>query len=307
LITNLIDKLANRKVRNILSFSIISALVIFGLVNFMIPLTKINNDNRFSEVALVLRYLEENKNENITTISNDVYSWIPKYVFQLDSDYLIPEIGNDENPQNEKVLMVVDGAFRDVLSTHDAIGKHLNKIYNEHSKDGTTILGDGLNKIVLPQAWPSNLTRYSVINLVDNWHVWKPNSNSSINISQSDNNLTILVDTNKKHRITKHAFLHTELKNLTGTPLLLSLEYASKSPSLNTKYYLQIKDNDGQNRRYYKRDLSDTSGNLTKNLFILPSNILDKPLEFRLGIQANSTGDHMLSLKTAMIISPSPH
>jgi len=306
LIADLADKLTHRKAQKILSFSIISAIAIIGLVNFVMLSINTNNDYQFEEVAFALRYLEENKNQNISTISTDVYSWIPKYVFRLDSDYLIPEIGIDEKPQNEKVLMVVEGGFRDVLSSTDIIGKLLRQIYNEHSKEGTTIVeSHGLNKIVIPQAWPSNLTRYSGIELIDGWHVWKPNSNVRINISQSNKDLTILVNTKKTDEMTKYAFMRTQLKNLTKTPLLLSLDYSSKSPNSNTKYFVQIEDSNGQNRINLMRYLRDTSGNLTNNLFILPTYIVDTPIEFRLGIVTNSSGEHELIVKKASIIYPS--
>jgi hypothetical protein len=217
---------------------------------------------------------------------------------------LIPEIGIEENPQNQKVLMVVDGIFRNVLNSNDSVAKHLMKIYDDHSKEGTTTVENGINKIVLPGLWPSNGSQYGEVDLIDNLHIWKPSSKVKVNISQSENNLTILVNTNKTDSMTKHAFLKTQLKNLTGTPLVLSLDYASKLPKGNTKYFVQIRDGDNQNLRYFKRDLSDTSGNLTRSMFILPSNIVDRPLQFRLGLATNSPGEHVLSVNKASIIYP---
>jgi hypothetical protein len=304
LIIDLLKKLNNRKAQNIISFSVISAIAIFGLINFMVQFIKVNNELRFAEVAFVLRYLEENKNEDITTISNRVYSWIPKYVFHLGGEYMIPEMGVEEEPQNKKVLMVADPPFRRILRSDDALGKHLMNIYNEHSKEKKSTVVTGENKIVTPQPWPSGLTLYPKIDLIDNRHVWIPNSNSKINISQSDNNLTIIVKTKNTDKINKYAFLQTQLKNLTETPLLLSLDYASKSPNGNTKYFVQIGDVNDKNRRYFKGNLRDTSGNLTNSLFILPSNIVDAPLEFQLGTITNSTGEHVLIVKRASIMDP---
>jgi len=302
LIADLIGKIEHRKVRKILSITIISAIAIVGLVNFMMLSINTNNNGKFAAVAFVLGYLEENKNQSVSTISNNVYSWIPKYVFQLGTDYLNPELGIDENPQNKEVLMVVDGIFKDVLSSDDAVGKHLTKVFNAHNKDGATTVESGLNKIVISRPWPSELTRHSGINLIDNSHVWKPNSNYSIKISQSDDNLTISVNTSKTHKIIKGAILQTRLKNLTQTPLLLSLDYASKSTNSDAKYFVRIGDDDGQNRTYFKHDLRETSGNFSKSLFILPSNIIDKPLQFRLGIETNSIGKYVVNIKRASII-----
>lgn len=304
LITDLADKLHNRMVNRYLSFSVISAIAIFGLVIFVLPIIKSNNEYQFAEVAFVLRYLDENKNQNISIISTHAYSWIPKYVFHLGSDYLIPEIGIDEKPQNKKVLMVVDRVFRDVLSTNDTIGSLLKKIYSEHNKSASTVDTRGLNKIVIPEASPSDLTSYDRIDLIDEQHLWKPNSKGRINISQTDKDLTVLVNTKKTVKTTKYAFLETELRNLTGSPLLLSLDYASSSHNWNTKYFVQIDDDNGENKRYLKRYLMDTSGNLTSKLFLLPGNIVDRPLKFRLGIESDSSGEHVLAVKGAAIIYP---
>jgi hypothetical protein len=300
-IADLIGKIEHRKVRRILSISIISTIVIIGLINF-VSLIKINNDAKFEEVAFVLRYLEENKSENITSISTHEFSWIPKYVFQLGSNYLIPELGIDESPQNAKVLMVVDGVFKDVLSTNDAIGKHLNKIYNSNSKGGTTTIQGQVNNIIIPDSWPSNLTRYAGIDLINNSNLWKPNSKSGINIWQRDDNLTVLVNTSKADGITRHAFLQTQLKNLTETPLLLFLNYATISPNSHARFSVEIRDNGDQNTLYFRHDLKETSGNLEKTLFILPDTILNKALEIRLRIETDSTGENVMTIKRANIM-----
>jgi len=304
LIIDLLKKLNNRKAQNIITFSVISAIAIFGLINFMVQFTKVNNELRFAEVAFVLRYLDENKNDDITTISNRVYSWIPKYVFHLDGQYMIPEMSVEEEPQNKKVLMVADPPFRRILGSNDTIGNHLMNIYNEHSKDRTSTVVTGENKIVTPKPWPSGLKLYPGIDLIDNQQIWKRNSKSRINISQSDNNLTIVVKTKNSDKITKYGLLQTQLKNLTETPLLLSLDYASKSPNGNTKYFVQIGDVNDKNRRYFKSNLRDTSGMLTNSLFLLPSDIVGGPLEFQLGTITNSTGEHILIVKNASITYP---
>jgi hypothetical protein len=148
----------NRKVRDLLHFSIISAIAIFGLINFTILFDKNNNEDTFLETALVIRYLEDNKNNNLTMLSTPVYSWIPKYVFQLGDDYKVPDpAGGLEVPQNKTVLMVVDRIFKFLLSGNDTTGENLRKIYTEHNKNGTTVVESKRNKIILPQIWPSAL------------------------------------------------------------------------------------------------------------------------------------------------------
>jgi hypothetical protein len=301
LIEGVSNMFKNRKVHDLLPFFIISAITIFGLINFIILSNTNNNDEAFAETALVIRYLQDNKNNNLTMISTPVYSWIPRYVFHLDGNYLEPDPADGlEVPQTERVLMVVDRIFKFALSGNDTIGEHLRKIYGEHTKNGTTVVEDGRNKIILPQPWPSGFEQDHGINLIDKEHVWKTNRN--INISQGDRDLNIVVATKKTEEKSGSVLLETQLKNPTQSPLLLSLDYASKSPKSNTKYFIEIRDSVDQNRRYFKRDLLDTSGNLTKNLFILPSEIVERPTKLRLGIISNSSGEHELSVKSARVI-----
>jgi hypothetical protein len=108
--------------------------------------------------------------------------------------------------------------------------------------------------------------------------------------------------TKKSEEKLRTVILETQLNNLTKSPLLLSLDYASKSPNSTSKYFIEIMDAD-KNTRYFKHDLIDTLGNSTSNLFILPAEIGEKPLKFRLGIIANSSGQHEFALKRAKIIS----
>ena len=53
-------------------------------------------------------------NSKITSISTPFYSWIPRYVFQINSDYKLYE---DDTPiKTEKVVLVVDPDFVDAMS-----------------------------------------------------------------------------------------------------------------------------------------------------------------------------------------------
>jgi len=301
LIEGVSNMFKNRKVCDLLSFSIISVITIFGLINFITLSNTNNNEETFAETALVIRYLQDNKNNNLTMISTPVYSWIPKYVFHLGGNYLEPDPADGlKVPQTERVIMVVDRIFKFALSGNDTIGENLRKIYDEHNKNGTTVVESRRNKIILPETWPSGLEQNRSINLIDKDHVWKANPN--IRISQSDRDLNIVFTTEKTEEKSSSVLLETQLKNITEKPLLLSLDYASKSPKSNTKYFIEIRDIDDQSRRYFKRDLMDTSGILTKNLFILPGEMVERLIKLRLGIITNSSGEHELTVKSARVI-----
>jgi hypothetical protein len=155
LIVCLSNKITHRKVQQALPFFIVSVITIFGLINVMMQFTHNSNDTKFAAAAFVTRYLNNNKDSNITMIANDVYSWIPKYVFHFGNDYMIPEIEPIELKKDKNLLLVVDQAFKVVMSGNDEPGERLRKVYNLHSKNGTTTVEVGPYKIILPEAHSS--------------------------------------------------------------------------------------------------------------------------------------------------------
>jgi hypothetical protein len=153
LIVDLSSKIPYQKVRQTLPFSIISAIAIFGLINIVPQLATNENDNNIALSAFVTRYLEDNRNDNITVISNHAYSWIPKYVFGLGNiSYVIPEdVQWRVDPKNEKVMLVIDEAFRSVTSVNDTTGESLRRIYNLHNTNETITIDIGKDKVILPR------------------------------------------------------------------------------------------------------------------------------------------------------------
>jgi hypothetical protein len=307
LIEALSNQLTHGTVRKILPFSIISAIAIYGLINIMILLSTNSNTDELATAALVIRYLQEHKNDNLTVIATPIYSWIPEYVFRIPASYLVPSDvcpilsctnGTKVISQEDKVLFVEDAGFRYRLEGNDMTGNHLRKTYDEHSKNVSTIIGKRQDKIILPQPWSVNLTEHPGMNLIDKEHVWKPNDHSRVD--QNSNGLSIIFKSHKTKE-SSGGYINTRIENITSRPLLLYLDYATNSPNPDTKYYVEIKDI-GNNKRYFKHDLVHTLGNLTHSLFIVPSDIVEKPLKFRLGIVTNSAGEHVLTIKRAAVV-----
>ena len=61
-------------------------------------------------------------------------------------------------------------------------------------------------------------------------------------------------------------------------------------------------DTNGTKRRLWSSFLHDTSGKLTNETFILPDEVVNKPVEFRLYAITNGPGEHILTVKKASII-----
>lgn len=132
LIADLSNKVRKKMMQHVLPFAILSVVGIFGLVNITLMITQNGAAPSYEMAALVTNYLQKNSDKNnnenfnnimtgnnantakITLISSPFYSWIPRYVFQINNDYKIYE---DESPiKTNNVLLVVDPDFMDAMS-----------------------------------------------------------------------------------------------------------------------------------------------------------------------------------------------
>jgi hypothetical protein len=108
-LTNKINRKKEVK-KNLLSYGIISAIGIFGLISTTMLITAYVS-NQFKAAAFVVKYLDRYGNNNMTIIANPVYSWIFRdvyhkaYVFSQFSDLLSLPV------KTKKVLLVADSHF----------------------------------------------------------------------------------------------------------------------------------------------------------------------------------------------------
>jgi aldose sugar dehydrogenase len=146
----------------------------------------------------------------------------------------------------------------------------------------------------------------SIINLLDEKHIWRPFRDAII--SQSDGTLTINVDTNNTKKIYNRALLQTHINWTECKPLRLNLDYASESLKGNATFLAQIRENpdvdatNKSNNVLWSSQLHNTLGKLTNETFILSPEIANKPVEFRLYIITEEEGQHTLTIKKANIV-----
>jgi len=87
----------------------------------------------------------------------------------------------------------------------------------------------------------------------------------------------------------------------------LNLDYSSKSDMGNATFLAEIIENSssynttGTRKILWSSFLHDTSGKLTNETFILPDEVVDKPVEFRLYAITSGPGEHILTVKKASI------
>jgi len=168
----------------------------------------------------------------------------------------------------------------------------------------TLILGSHLGLFTV-QAQPLNATGL-LGNLTDENHDWKPWFET--NVTQTNGNLTISIINNHTQKLFNRAFLQTQLNTSTIAPLVLTLDYASQSARGNATFMAEIRDNSSEvtdnssNKILWSAFLKETSGKLLNDAFTLPSNVLNKPIEFRLYIITEGGPSHSsLSLKDLYI------
>jgi aldose sugar dehydrogenase len=136
-------------------------------------------------------------------------------------------------------------------------------------------------------------------NLTDENHYWKPFFDT--NVTQTNGNLTISIINNYTQKIYNRAFLQTQLNTSTIAPPILTLDYASKylyyPPARKPIFIIEIRDVKSNNI-LWSAFLNVTSGKLLNDAFMLPINVLNKPIEFRLYIITEGGPSHSsLSLK----------
>jgi len=168
----------------------------------------------------------------------------------------------------------------------------------------TLILGSHLGLFTV-QAQPLNATGL-LGNLTDENHDWKPWFET--NVTQTNGNLTISIINNHTQKLFNRAFLQTQLNTSTIAPLVLTLDYATQSAKGNATFMAEIRDNSSEvtdnnsNKILWSTFLNETSGKLLNDAFTLPSNVLNKPIEFRLYIITEGGPSHSsLSLKDLYI------
>ena len=95
-------------------------------------------------------------------------------------------------------------------------------------------------------------------------------------------------------------YLPIQLNYTNGRAILFNLDYATLSDLGNATFMSEVRDN-ATNTILWSSKLTNTNGQLSNNTFVLPATMLNKPVEFRLVIITNETGEHSLDVKKAAL------
>jgi Dolichyl-phosphate-mannose-protein mannosyltransferase len=306
LIVYLSDK-TPEKIRHLLPYAVISAVALFGLIVTPI-LTTTNFNSSYLRTAAFITQIASNSTNRITIITNPLYLWILRDVFQPSNDYKMYETHDIETPvKTKEAVLIVDQDFIQTMSKQNEQGQLLRKIYNSYSnKEDTTTIEMGSQKngilIVLPsRSISASKELGQKINLLDRSHIWDSVNYAKVTSDTKAEGLNITVKTDAQEEVFNRAVLHTKINSNKTFPSL-SLTYSSKSIAGNAIFYMEIRDA-STNKILWHFLLDNTSGNLTSKSFVLPTEIADKEIEFRLYIITHGPGVHILTVKNASLIT----
>jgi hypothetical protein len=293
MITDLPEKMKNIRLKKLLPFVIVSAVGFFGLINSITMITQNDALPYFKAEAFLTEFLKDNNTETATVISNPFYLWIPQNVFHLKHEYYGFLGLREVNTKN--LIIIADDDFRDLISVDDNYGHRLQKIYKSYDKKELASFADA--KIFLSNVlFPSAQTRQ--LNLIDKTHTWSHFNNAVLN--QENDTLTIKVDTNNGREKNNGASLPIHLNNTSSDPPFLTLDYFPKSIKGNAKFIVDIMDST-KSEVLWRKSLSNPDGHSKIRTFFLPTDISNIPVELRLRIVPQGTGEHILTIKNIRI------
>jgi len=133
-------------------FIVVCAIAIFGLVNTTVLITTNYNLNYYRATLFVIQYLLQDKQNNqhanssdkITVIANPSYTWLPQYIFDLNTNYYIDYLNNPIAVKTNRVLFVIDSSFAYELRHHQ-LAEQIQKMYssnNNYNKNIIATFGD---------------------------------------------------------------------------------------------------------------------------------------------------------------------
>jgi hypothetical protein len=171
LLFDIFKKIRNKRISKIVKFTVFGAIIIFGLVNSTLLVTKNINDSNFKLISFVTQNLPygynkvDNSSEKVTLIGPNgafILYWISKDVFNRNFDFKWYESRRDyvEPPiKTDKFLMIADWEMRRDFngnSTKVQI-EYVSQLYNK-----SKLFGVFYNNTSVP-----DLNKYPYTNILD--------------------------------------------------------------------------------------------------------------------------------------------
>jgi hypothetical protein len=147
LIYNISQLIHYRNIQKALPFVLLLGISIYSIYAYgAVIMTSNNNSAHYHAVAFIVKYLNDNahdetgNNDKIFLISNPFYSWIPKYVFNLDNYQAVDYLDN-VSIKAKKVLMLLDSSWEQ-RAKNNMLGDKMTENYKEYSKNKIAAFGE---------------------------------------------------------------------------------------------------------------------------------------------------------------------
>ena len=145
LIHDLSQLVRNKKSQKILPFMLLLVISSYSLYTYTDVMMASDNSTHFEVVSFIVKYLyedahtETDNKDQIILITSPFYSWVPKYVFNLNNYHAVDYLDN-VFVKSKKVLMVLDSQWEH-RAKHNMLGAKMIESYRTYSKDKIATFG----------------------------------------------------------------------------------------------------------------------------------------------------------------------
>ncbi len=145
LVHDLSQLIRKRNTQKILPFMLLLAISSYSLYTYTGAIMASDNSTDFEVVSFIVKYLyedahtETDNKDKIILISSPFYSWVPKYVFNLNNYQAVDYLDNVFVKSN-KVLMVLDSQWEN-KAKNNVLGAKMIESYRTYSKDKIATFG----------------------------------------------------------------------------------------------------------------------------------------------------------------------
>jgi hypothetical protein len=145
LLYDLSQTLPKKKIQKVLPLTLLLIIASYSLYFHAQTVLASSNSSHFESIAFVVKYLKEKEQEEtsnkdkIVLISNPFYSWIPKYIFNL-NNYQPVDYYDNLSVKANKVLMLLDPQW-EYKASNNMLGANMIENYKTYGKNKIASFG----------------------------------------------------------------------------------------------------------------------------------------------------------------------
>ena len=134
------NRIRFKRIAKISLYATVAGILIFGIITTFLLITANINSVNFEEALFLTQYLNDNKNNNLTIVSDAFYLWIPQHVFHLPATY--KTFFDSTLSRIQHSILIVDPGFIQVMHEHNKQGNLLCTIYDTNNTKRIAMFGE---------------------------------------------------------------------------------------------------------------------------------------------------------------------